>query len=472
MLIDDSTSAWSEEVPTTSVFGSYMFAIVLITLLLVLFSSYSSQAFHPISVRIRRVPALTAHKIKKETISNSANASSHEAHNNGSEPKKSRVHFCFLVHGYRGLAVDLSYLHSTLNNAASKLLNECEDGSSSEIDTIIITHTIKCNEYRTNDGVINGGDRVALEVLKIVEAEIEVYDSDYTDFTLSFIGISLGGIYCRHAIYRLADKFGLEDEGIIQLCMKGKYTLRFNSYCSMASPHLGVSGHTYVSLPRVLENLIGRGMGQTGYDLFQINDLLKTMATSEEYLRVLRSFEHRVAYANVFQTDFPVPTDTAAFLSNKSTYPHQKLHSKSNIVTFYTKNLDASSNLVISDNDVGSMTDMSVSLDSLGWKKVFVDMRDAMFLRFRSKTTIGDTFTGAGNDTDMFESRQIQLILNKPNELPSAIPLGHNAIVAMSRNSFHSVLNAGGRPIMDDFVKDFMEVIFSFKTRHASTKYS
>mmetsp|Transcript_24882 Transcript_24882/g.37232 ORF Transcript_24882/g.37232 Transcript_24882/m.37232 type:complete len:131 (-) Transcript_24882:136-528(-) len=130
--------------------------------------------------------------------------------------------------------------------------------------------------------------------------------------------------------------------------------------------------------------------------------------------------------------------------------------------------MDSSSILLKAGEDAGNMTDMSVSLDSLGWKKVFVDMRSAMFFRFHSKTSIGDRFPETGNDTDIFESRQLQLILNKPNELPSAIPLGHNAIVAMSRNSFHSILNAGGRPIMDDFAKEFMVGILAFNTKPKS----
>lgn len=46
------------------------------------------------------------------------------------------------------------------------------------------------------------------------------------------------------------------------------------------------------------------------------------MATSPKFLEPLGKFRKRIAYANAYGTDFPVPTQTAAFLSKKSSYPH------------------------------------------------------------------------------------------------------------------------------------------------------
>mmetsp|Transcript_2596 Transcript_2596/g.3613 ORF Transcript_2596/g.3613 Transcript_2596/m.3613 type:complete len:91 (+) Transcript_2596:427-699(+) len=46
------------------------------------------------------------------------------------------------------------------------------------------------------------------------------------------------------------------------------------------------------------------------------------MATSQRFLKPLSLFQKRVAYANAFFTDFPVPAETAAFLNPDSNYPH------------------------------------------------------------------------------------------------------------------------------------------------------
>lgn len=61
---------------------------------------------------------------------------------------------------------------------------------------------------------------------------------------------------------------------------------------------------------------------ETGRDLFRMSKLVKTMCTCPSYLKPLRSFRKRIAYANAYRTDFVVPTSTALFLNHESTYPH------------------------------------------------------------------------------------------------------------------------------------------------------
>jgi len=101
-----------------------------------------------------------------------------------------------------------------------------------------------------------------------------------------------------------------------------KYRLHFNIFCTTATPHLGISKHTWVPIPRSAEIGIAQTMGDTGKDLFRLNDLMKSMATAPKFLEPLGKFRKRIAYANAYGTDFPVPTQTAAFLSKKSSYPH------------------------------------------------------------------------------------------------------------------------------------------------------
>ena len=53
------------------------------------------------------------------------------------------------------------------------------------------------------------------------------------------------------------------------------------------------------------------------------NNLIFEIGTNyETFLKPLSQFKKRVTYVNAFQTDFQVPTSTAAFLSDDSTHPH------------------------------------------------------------------------------------------------------------------------------------------------------
>jgi Putative serine esterase (DUF676) len=166
-----------------------------------------------------------------------------------------------------------------------------------------------------------------------------------------------------------------------------------NIFCTTATPHLGISGHTFVTLPRRAEIGLASAMGTTGKDLFRINSILYDMATSEQFVNPLSLFRKRVCYANAYGTDFPVPASTAAFLSEYSTYPHQvsddddsNEDSLVEIATLYTvpqtsnrSREESVLHIPNKEETVASLerelAQMSVSLDSLGWKKVFVDMR-------------------------------------------------------------------------------------------------
>ena len=75
---------------------------------------------------------------------------------------------------------------------------------------------------------------------------------------------------------------------------------------------------------------------------FRVNDLMKTMATKPEFLVPLGRFRKRLAYANAYGTDFPVPAETAAFLSAESTYPHH-----------FVEEGDGGEDCVVIDDDTG-----------------------------------------------------------------------------------------------------------------------
>lgn len=166
----------------------------------------------------------------------------------------------------------------------------------------MVVHNAVCNEHRTTDGVINGGERLVQEMLETIRSTLLTKNTTTTaasssssstmpqqhDVTVSIVGNSLGGIYGRYAISRLQNEcsrsVGLSDDnnGRPQeeekheqrpndndnvIILDGKYRIHFNVFCTTASPHLGLSKHTYLRLPRSAEIGLAHTMGITGKDL-------------------------------------------------------------------------------------------------------------------------------------------------------------------------------------------------------------
>lgn len=304
------------------------------------------------------------------------------------------VHFCFLVHGFRGHSRDLSYVQAVMRRLASLQKSTRQ----------LVVHSSRCNEKKTDDGVIAGGTRLFNEMLDVIRTEMSLrtkHDADRRNRTLKPISISLwgnslGGLYARYALSLLSEHFPVSSnasDGSTYWIVDNAYAVHLNIFCTTATPHLGISGHTFVTLPRRAEVGLASAMGTTGKDLFRINSILYDMATSEQFVNPLSLFRKRVCYANAYGTDFPVPASTAAFLSEYSTYPHQvsddddsNEDSLVEIATLYTvpqtcNRIREESLLHIPNKEETAasldreLAQMSVSLDSLGWKKVFVDMR-------------------------------------------------------------------------------------------------
>lgn len=124
----------------------------------------------------------------------------------------------------------------------------------------IIVHNAVCNEGKTTDGVALGGERLVKEMMSVIRNEMATRTSSNT-VTVSVVGNSLGGIYSRYAIAKLAQAD--EDEM--------PYKLHFNIFCTTATPHLGISQHTYLPLPRSAENMVAHALGNTGKDLYVLS---------------------------------------------------------------------------------------------------------------------------------------------------------------------------------------------------------
>ncbi|KAL3822278.1 hypothetical protein ACHAXA_005911 [Cyclostephanos tholiformis] len=145
----------------------------------------------------------------------------------------------------------------------------------------LIVHNTACNEGKTSDGIIKGGVRLAHEILSVIRFEVdqkedlqlpkEACQQSHTDITISIIGNSLGGLYGRYAIAHIAEILCDHSDEVEKFCtyylLDGCIRIHPNVFCSIASPHLGCAGFTYVPIPRVVEMIVAKVMGETGSDL-------------------------------------------------------------------------------------------------------------------------------------------------------------------------------------------------------------
>ena len=490
------------------------------------------------------------------------------------------THFCFLIHGHRGLSKDLRYMQAVMRregamerkrrwkrtvesttdsvssnrSSSSKLLTtvdaqpevqspsttlqDCAPRNNDNLLHDIVVHSAVCNEHKTMDGVRNGGERLVEEMIQVICEEMdkrpirdsrqqklereEVSNKDFLqDVTISVVGNSLGGLFGRYAIAKLVEQCTpIDDPAHGGKCwvLKEKYRIHFNIFCTTATPHLGISGHTYVQIPRAAEIGVAHALGDTGKDLFRLNDLIHTMATCPSFLRPLASFRKRIAYANAYGTDFPVPASTAAFLSESSTYPHHFVSDsesnedrKDDEGGFTTGDEDGDESVdVVDDNgliiatlhtpashqlhqdhgdesnvdhdedeEVDELHRMSKSLDRLGWKKVFVDMRYQIpsvelpqALHIRRRKPPSPMFTSADHDCYLQSLRQHSSVVQSKDVASAvavpptfdrlSIPLGHNMMVAFSRSPATTSFYKGGRPVVDVLAKELVRDIFSW----------
>ena len=468
--------------------------------------------------------------------------------------KAATLHMFVLVHGFKGAARDLVYLKTQIEKLTSE--NQLLNNSTSSVAVL----AAKCNQGNTDDGVQAGGERLVREIYETIRQEIRRMETNgeirVTDITLSFVGNSLGGLYSRYAAARIRE-FSLKERHHLtgsnhtsnEMSMFGRKLL-YNVFCSTASPHLGTADHTYIRLPRAIELGIAFALQQTGRDLFRLNHLLRDMATQPYYLDALAAFGKRVAYANAYSTDFMVPTETAAFLNAACKTPHTFLDTQqllqelqqdesSDQVEFeehvkhyrdnplivaalhtdmtyrpanYTEILtqkqtsmedDQSQGEVSVKNETDELVQMASALDSLGWKKVFIDLREDMPLRplklslqengsnllnipipiplpplpFSSKRSPSATDMSANNgnggskrimcqrmqrlrNQNIVGSHDLVEVLSAKDKI--SIPLGHNMIVALNKTTnpimmAFNQLNQRGRPIMDSLAQELVE---------------
>ncbi|XP_045830996.1 lipid droplet phospholipase 1-like [Trifolium pratense] len=202
-------------------------------------------------------------------------------------------HLVVMVHGMKGSEKEWMYVSEQLVK---------------QFPEKVFIHCSKQNEgKRTYDGVDVMGERLANEVVEVIQRQPSMRK-------ISFIAYSVGGLVARYAIGQLykAPENETENEADSIGTIGGLLAMNF---ITLATPHLGSSGHLQVPI------LFGRTMlekiasivapcivGKTGRHLFltdgtQRKDplLLRMVKDSDEgyFMSALRAFERRVVYSNI-----------------------------------------------------------------------------------------------------------------------------------------------------------------------------
>ena len=430
------------------------------------------------------------------------------------------VHLIVLVHGWMGNPTELGYLEKALEKESNaKLTRECSaDGDGVKIDgqdnpvedVAVLVHSATSNDGKTMDGIEAGGTRLAKEVNALIQDVAEYYSNDEASWkaspckaakpnlSLSFVGNSLGGLYARYALSQIPMSVHRGEREV---------TITPKMFCTTATPHLGVSEHTYLPIPRVAEYVVANVMQPTGRDLFRYTDVIERITVDPTFVNPLLQFEKRVAWANAYSTDFQVPTATAAFLADIDSVhktivdsPILKKRPKQSSSEIESQgdagngNDDDDDDDVVDDDDdhfvalvvktpqtISSLetnecckdisnSEIARRLDSFGWTKVFCDVRDRLpsvplprlFFSPPKPSTAGDNQSGGTSRS--YTSRELKTsfavsVLRWGERFH--VPLGHTVLVANSKNDVYASLNAGGQPIMDHLAEDLVREVLT-----------
>jgi hypothetical protein len=405
---------------------------------------------------------------------------------------KIQTHYIFLVHGWLGSPLEMSFLESSLTD----LLSQRQDFNQESTGSSVVVHSTADNDSKTTDGIVNGGMRLRDEVENFIIRHEKCIEEGDVNVSVSFVGNSLGGLYSRYAISCLADTLEVDADNSQQRTGKKIY-IHPNVFCTTATPHLGCASNTFIPIPKLIETLIGNVLGDTGRDLFRLDksrrsqrnkdkekggDLIYRMAMEPKFLRPLAQFRKRIAYANAFRTDFQVPTCTASFLSKESDVPHylqdyQSSGQSNKSKTFQLATLTTRADPHLWQQNASERNDknehpivlMTRNLDSLSWTKVFIDVRKEIPMASIPKPW-------AKNPRREWEAflnqarKESQIVIQSKDlaELMTGsdsvnVPLGHTVMVANSKSKFYSRLNANGRPVMNQLAEELLVEIVSFR---------
>jgi hypothetical protein len=204
------------------------------------------------------------------------------------------THLVVLVHGFIGSPSSLGLLRDAISSASDDVMVHVSQANYGWLHSFVTT----------TDGIERGSTRLADEVRAVVAANANLKK-------ISFVCVSLGGIYGRFAAHQLADVSAGTIAGLVPW-----------RYISLASPHVGVGHSLRWAELNAMWVLWKIGLERTGAELLGFDDYAALRKLVEPpFLKSFALFKERILFANVVN-DNRVDYCSAALLHA----PHEHHH--------------------------------------------------------------------------------------------------------------------------------------------------
>lgn len=355
----------------------------------------------------------------------------------------------FLVHGLGGNRVDLSYLAQQLQGRS---------------EHVGIVHCVSCNEGKTKDGVVQGGERVATEVRNVLEQ----HPNKVPLKRISFVGNSLGGLYCRYACAVLFQKCeGAGKDGTCTCGCQGVGRMAGlipHSFVTIATPHLGIRKFKILNLPDLVYSTMAK---DTGKDLL----LKKSSSCSCGLPLVARmaGVEHEEScQQNSDTSSMEIEEGSllppARFIEALDSFARRRLYANMNndlLVFFGTASicLDPPAEATVSLPDQSfsrSTPELSKQSEEMGQGDLSAQVKHLKAVVYNREASVEQRDTLRFH-SGLYEDQKLEVCMaSKLNELSwekfylryPGLPYAH-AIISANRRLLPSLVSKPGQPLMD-----------------------
>lgn len=163
-----------------------------------------------------------------------------------------------------------------------------------------------------------------------------------------------------------------------------------------------------------------------------------------------------------------MPTSTAAFLDQHSSSSHS-LRCQDYCQPFIVAvaNTDKNNEILLKKEEADDKI-MSLKLDAMGWEKVFIDVREYIpgftipFAKKTSREKLNDFIQSRVEKMDQevvnIEARELYKLMRGSEK--KQLPVGHQVMIANSKNEAYKHYTKTGRPVMDHLGQEIVEALY------------
>lgn len=303
-------------------------------------------------------------------------------------------HLVVLIHGLQGNTGHMKFMEDRF-----KKLNQEEEYREENY----IVFNMKANDdkdtwsnnwSKTGDGIQNGGDRLISELKERIEGKVDEFD-EKVEHKISFVGSSLGGLYCRYVMGSLFDN---EKQKIVVQLKEKCLIFQLENYVAMASPLISVRCLVSTFFHYGMKAFFYKGTGNEMLldDSNQSEEAMicKLASPKLNYYQALKSCKRRIALCSCKKDETKVAYQSSAIapyrdISDNQTDKSKPLpHLKSKLVKSVCydeegafiedlKNVDKSRFYFNGDSKATWIAKMISNLRQMSWMRADVDLYHA-----------------------------------------------------------------------------------------------